>query len=166
MPQTYYSDGFNDLFVLFLYLSGLSSSVYSAVYISALLTILMTCCRLLVEFNQMWYQCKEYFMDVTNYLELLLYCSTLIFSSVLGTKCLCPTNVQWQFGILAVFLGWMNLLLFVQKFPQIGIYIVIFLTICKTFVRTVVFSFLLLTAFGLAFYMAFDEPEHKVSERV
>ena len=111
-------------------------------------------------------QFKQYLMDLTNFLELLLYSSTLIFVSVFDTQCLCPTNWQWQFGILAVFLGWINLLLFFQKFPGIGIYIIMFLKICTTFLRTVVLLLLLLTAFGLAFYMAFDEPEYEVSERV
>ena len=134
-------------------------------YISALLTILMASCRLFIEFIQM-FQYKQYFTDPINYLELLLYGSTLTFASVLGTPCLCPTNWQWQFGILAVFLGWINLLLFFQKFPEIGIYIVLFLKICRTFLRTVALSLMLLTAFGLAFYMAFDEPEYKVSERI
>ena len=124
----------------------------------------MTWCRLLVEFIQM-FQWKQYLMDFTNFLELLLYSSTLKFVSVFDTQCLCPTNWQWQFGILAVFLGWINLLLFFQKFPGIGIYIIMFLKICTTFLRTVVLLLLLLTAFGLAFYMAFDEPEYEVSER-
>ena len=154
-----------DRLTLFLYLSGLSSNTFSAVYISALLTILMASCRLFIEFIQM-FQYKQYFTDPINYLELLLYGSTLTFASVLGTPCLCPTNWQWQFGILAVFLGWINLLLFFQKFPEIGIYIVLFLKICRTFLRTVALSLMLLTAFGLAFYMAFDEPEYKVSERI
>ena len=110
------------------------------------------------------FQYKQYLTDFTNFLELLLYGSTLTFVSVFDTSCLCPTNYQWQFGILAVFLGWINLLLFVQKFPGIGIYIVMFLKICKTFLRTVVLLLLLLMAFGLAFYMAFDEPQYEVSE--
>ena len=93
----------------------------------------------------------------------MLYFSTVLFVFVFGASCLCPWNWQWQFGILAVFLAWINLVLFIQKFPLIGIYIVMFLKIVYTFLWTVVLSLLLLTAFGLAFYMAFYEPVYKVS---
>ena len=105
----------------------------------------------------------KYLMDWTNWLELVLYSSTVLFVFVFGAPCLCPQNWQWQFGILAVFLAWINLVLFIQKFPLIGIYIVMFLKIVYTFLWTVVLSLLLLTAFGLAFYMAFYEPVYKVS---
>ena len=105
----------------------------------------------------------KYLMDWTNWLELVLYFSTVLFVFVFGAPCLCPRNWQWQFGILAVFLAWINLVLFIQKFPLIGIYIVMFLKIVYTFLWTVVLSLLLLTAFGLAFYMAFYEPVYKVS---
>ena len=51
----------------------------------------------------------KYLMDWTNWLELVLYSSTVLFVSVFRAPCLCPQNWQWQFGILAVF--WPGLIL-------------------------------------------------------
>ena len=143
---------------------GISSSRYTAISTLAVFTILMTLYRFGIEVLQMVQFRLKYLMDWTNWLELVLYSSTVLFVSVFGAPCLCPQNWQWQFGILAVFLAWINLVLFIQKFPLIGIYIVMFLKIVYTFLWTVVLSLLLLTAFGLAFYMAFYEPVYKVSK--
>ena len=147
----------------FFFVLGISSSRYTAISTLAVFTILMTLYRFGIEVLQMVQFRLKYLMDWTNWLELVLYSSTVLFVSVFRAPCLCPQNWQWQFGILAVFLAWINLVLFIQKFPLIGIYIVIFLKIVYTFLWTVVLSLLLLTAFGLAFYMAFYEPVYKVS---
>ena len=61
-------------------------------------------------------------------------------------------------GALAIFLGWLNLIVFISKFPGTGIYVVMFLDIFYTFLRLFFLSILLVIAFGLAFYMTFSEP--------
>lgn len=70
---------------------------------------------------------------------------------------------QWQLGAIAVFLGWLNLIIFIRKFPLTGIYVVMFVDIFYTFCRLFFLSLLLVIAFGLAFYMAFNEPKFEVS---
>nr|KAG5711034.1 hypothetical protein BaRGS_013768 [Batillaria attramentaria] len=59
---------------------------------------------------------------------------------------------QWQLGAVSIFLGWVNLLLFVQKLPQLGIYVVMFTDILKTFSKFFSVFFLFIVAFALAFY--------------
>ena len=50
---------------------------------------------------------------------------------------------QWQIGAIAVFLAWIDLILFFAKFPRIGIYSLIFVKIISTFVKAVFVSALL-----------------------
>jgi len=88
---------------------------------------------------------------------------SIIFVWVFHTGCLCPLYWQWQLGAVAIFLGWMNLIVFIQKFPLTGIYVLMFINILYTFLRTVMLSFLLVIAFSLTFYMAFFEPGITVS---
>ena len=70
---------------------------------------------------------------------------------------------QWQFGAIAVFLGWLDLIIFIRKLPLTGIYVVMFVDIFYTFCRLFFLSLLLVIAFSLAFYMAFHEPDISVS---
>ena len=125
----------------------------------------MTVFRFGIEVLQMVQFKQWYLLEWTNWIELVVFAFTIMFIFVFATPCLCPQNWQWQLGILAVFLAWINLVLFIQKFPVIGIYIVMFLKICKTFLWTVVLSLLLIVSFGLAFYMAFYEPQLKATGR-
>jgi len=143
----------------------LSSAEYYKIVTFAILTILMTVVRFGLEVLQMVQFKQWYLLDWTNWIELVLFAFTIMFIFVFATPCLCPQNWQWQLGILAVFLAWINLVLFVQKFPVVGIYIVMFLKICKTFLWTVVLTTLLIISFGLAFYMAFYEPQLKATGR-
>ena len=100
----------------------------------------------------------QYFQDWVNWMEWCLLVCCIIFVSVFHSECLCASTWQWQIGIVAVFLGWIELIFFLSKLPLVGLYIVMFLEILKTILKLLLFSFLLMTAFGLAFYMAFSEP--------
>ena len=95
-----------------------------------------------------------------NWLECLLFLSSIIFASVFANvnNCFCVHGWQWQIGIMAVFLGWIGLIVFISKLPLIGVYVVMFLEICKTVLKVIVFACFLVIAFALAFYMAFFEP--------
>ena len=70
-----------------------------------------------------------------------------------------PSEWQWQLGAIAVFLGWIDLIIFIRKLPLTGIYVVMFIDIFYTFCRLFFLSFLLVVAFGLAFYMTFNDPD-------
>jgi transient receptor potential cation channel subfamily A protein 1 len=104
----------------------------------------------------------NYLKDWVNWIELTLFTTSIIFVVIFFTDCLCPMGWQWQLGAMAVFLGWLDLILFLRKLlPLTGIYIVMFVDIFYTFCRLFVFALLLVIAFGLSFYMAFNEPHLK-----
>ena len=116
-------------------------------------------CRLALEIYQMISQQLQYFQDWVNWMEWCLLICSIIFVSVFRNECLCVNPWQWQIGIVAVFLGWIELIFFLSKLPLVGLYVVMFLEILKTIIKLIIFSCLLLIAFGLAFYMAFFEPD-------
>uniref|UniRef100_A0A5F4VQX5 Transient receptor potential cation channel subfamily A member 1 n=1 Tax=Callithrix jacchus TaxID=9483 RepID=A0A5F4VQX5_CALJA len=122
---------------------------------------LIKTCMILVFLSSIFGYCKEvvqifqqkrnYFMDINNIIEWIIYTTGIIF--VLPLFIEIPAHVQWQCGAVAIYLYWMNFLLYLQRFENCGIFIVMLEVILKTLLRsTVVFVFLLL-AFGLSFYV-------------
>ena len=55
-------------------------------------------------------------------------------------------------GALSIFSAWMALVLFIRKFPRLGIYVVMFTSIMYTFTKFFLIFVLFLVAFALAFY--------------
>lgn len=105
----------------------------------------------------------DYFKTLSNYLEVPMYTLSIVFVSVFNNDCLCPSRGQWQAGIIAVFLAWIALILFLNKWPTLGVYIAMLGKIIMRFVTVLIIGFLLIIAFGLAFYMTFYEPDLPVS---
>ena len=56
-------------------------------------------------------------------------------------------------GATAVSLSWIGLVLFMRKFPKLGIYVVMFTDIFKTFAQFFAVCFLFIVAFGLGFHI-------------
>ena len=92
-------------------------------------------------------------------MEIVLFVCSIIFVWVFHVDCLCPLEWQWQIGVVAVFLGWIDLIVFISKFPLTGIYVLMFVKILYTFLGMLILSILLVLAFGLTFYLAFTKPE-------
>ena len=125
-----------------------------ALYFAAVVVIIIAAARLLlVEFSQILMLKFHYFLNFENYIELLVYLSSIIFVSQFGTNCWCPTNWQWQLGSLGVFLAWLNFILFLKRVPLLGIYVLMFIAIFRTFLRFAVIAILFVFAFCLSFYM-------------
>ena len=108
----------------------------------------------------------KYFTSPTNYVEIPLYTLSLIFVNVIHRECLCPSRGQWQIGTIAVFLAWVDLLLFMNKWPDLGIYISMLWRIIVNFLKVSIIALFLIIAFGFAFYMAFYEPDLPVSSKI
>ena len=124
-----------------------------ALYFAAAVVILSAAMRLLVEVVQILKTTYRYFLDVENYIELLTYASSIIFVSQFGSNCWCPSTWQWQLGAIAVFLAWINLILFLKRVPLLGIYVLMFNSILYTFLKFALIAALFVAAFGFAFYM-------------
>lgn len=103
------------------------------------------------EFIQMYQQKFMYFMDPINLVTWLLYSSALVMViPIFGGK---MYDLQFSCASLTVFLSWFNLLLLLQRFDQVGIYVVMFLEILQTLIKVLMVFSILIIAFGLAFYI-------------
>nr|XP_040149889.1 transient receptor potential cation channel subfamily A member 1 [Ictidomys tridecemlineatus]AUF73697.1 TRPA1 [Ictidomys tridecemlineatus] len=144
------------------HLEILDSTNSYAIQVCMILVFLSSIFGYCKEVVQIFQQKRNYFLDYNNALEWLIYTTSIIF--VLPLFVNVPANVQWQCGAIAIYFYWMNFLLYLQRFENCGIFIVMLEVILKTLLRsTVVFVFLLL-AFGLSFYVllniqdAFSSP--------
>ena len=104
----------------------------------------------------------EYFRSLSNYLEIPMYLLSIAFVATTNS-CFCPSPLQWQAGTVAVFFAWINFILFLNKWPDLGIYIGIVWKITIRFLSVSVIATLLLLSFTFAFFMAFYEPDLPVS---
>ena len=59
---------------------------------------------------------------------------------------------QWQFGAMVIVLAWLNLLGDIRQLPYLGIYVIMFFDILKTFLRFVIVFTVFIVAFGLGFH--------------
>ena len=88
---------------------------------------------------QIRYLGLNYFKDVVNYLEIILYTSTLIFiapfivetvdGAYYARNISTLEGVKWNAGAVAVLLAWGNFLLYLQRFPFFGLYVVMFIEV-------------------------------------
>ena len=57
-----------------------------------------------------------------------------------------------------MFLAWIEFGVFIRKLPHIGIYLIMFVYIVKTFAIIAIPALLLVVAFSISFYMVFFIP--------
>ncbi|KII67326.1 Transient receptor potential cation channel subfamily A member 1 [Thelohanellus kitauei] len=65
------------------------------------------------------------------------------------------TNLFRSFGALALCFSWLSFVLYLTKLPKIGIYIIMYIDIFKTFLQFLPVYFMLIISFALPFYMVF-----------
>lgn len=129
--------------------------------ISGFLILIFASFHLAKELYQIFTQRMEYFKQWTNALEWVLYVATIMFvlpyvfpsaSSLRGDP-----RISWQMGTVAVFLGYMNLILFVQTLDYVGIYVTMFIRVATTVLKTIGLFTLFAVAFSVVFYILFRE---------
>lgn len=138
----------------------------TSVFVIAIAVILSAVFRLLLEISQVFVLKHRYVLEWSNWIELTLFVFSIIFGCLFWSQCLCPKGWQWQIGTIAVFLAWIDLMLFFDKFPWIGIYVLMFVKVVSTFVKALFVSCLLVIAFALTLYMCFYEPTIQVLKRL
>ena len=128
---------------------------------SAVFIILICIARIMIEIYQAFRHVQKYFLSFDNYMEGTLYVATIVFVSNFQLQCL-PSWV-WQLGALCIFLSWINFMLFLREQPAVGIYVIMFQNMTKTFLRLTPMAFLLIMAFGQPFFMLLSVVELEVS---
>ncbi|XP_023390373.1 transient receptor potential cation channel subfamily A member 1 [Pteropus vampyrus] len=140
----------------------LDTKSYYPIKVCMILVLLSSLFGYFKELAQIFQQKSTYFLDNNNVTEWIIYTTSIIFVSPLFVGI--PAHVQWQCGAVAIHLYWMNFLLYLQRFENCGIFIVMLEVIMKTLLRSTVVFVFLLVAFGLSFYVllsiqdAFSSP--------
>ncbi|KAG8311698.1 Transient receptor putative cation channel sub A member 1 [Homalodisca vitripennis] len=107
---------------------------------------------------QLYQQRWQYLLDPTNLVSWMLYISTIIM--ILPVYHGNVNEIQVSCASITVFLSWFTLLLNLQRFDMVGIYVVMFLEILQTLIKVLVVFSILIIAFGLAFYILLSRGEH------
>lgn len=104
------------------------------------------------EIIQIYQQKWHYLLEPNNCISWLLHLSAIVMVSCLfmGGKI---HDHHFSAASMTVFLSWFNLLLFLQRFDQVGIYVVMFLEILQTLVKVLMVFSILIIAFGFAFFI-------------
>ena len=125
------------------------------------LILLFASVHLVKEVYQIFQQRKSYFKQWTNLLEWALYLSTMIFILPYVSKSLSVfgqyPNISWQIGTVAIFLGYMDLILFVQTLEHVGIYVTMFLQVTMTILKAFSLFAMFALAFSVVFFILFKE---------
>ena len=146
--------------LIILILGSITRQVFT--YIIAILTILMALYQQLHEVGQIKYHRLKYFTSLQNYVEIFVYILSFLFVFVFFNDCGCPKEWQWMVGIFAMFLAWTNVVFFSFKIPSIGIFVLIFYNIVKTFLKVALFSLILILGFSFILLMMFNSPNSQV----
>ncbi|XP_046808710.1 transient receptor potential cation channel subfamily A member 1 isoform X1 [Lucilia cuprina] len=136
-----------------------------AIIVCAVAIIIYITTLSLRELIQMYQQRLHYILEIDNFISWVLYISTLIMVIPVFKADGGITNVHYSAASISVFLSWFRLLLFLQRFDQVGIYVVMFLEILQTLIKVLLVFSILIIAFGLAFYILLSkiidpQPNH------
>ncbi|KAJ8413411.1 hypothetical protein AAFF_G00094070 [Aldrovandia affinis] len=110
------------------------------------------------EVVQIVQQRLNYFRDISNGLDWAAAVCSIMF--VIPLLLNVDGNLHWQAGAYAVLVSWVNFLLYLQRFENFGIYVVMFGEIMKTFVSIIMLFFFLMLAFALSFYALMIGQKH------
>jgi len=132
---------------------------FTQVFLRFVATLLLGYCgvRTVTELVQLLQRKQNYLKEIENYMEILLIISTAIFATAgHAENCFCYESFAWQFGALAVFLAWIDLVLYLKKLPLTGIPINMLQTVVLTFLKLIYLPIILIIAFAIPLYMLFS----------
>ena len=132
---------------------------FSQLFLRLASTVLLGYCvvRGVLELIQLLKRRKSYLSEPDNYLELLMLFSTFTFATAGQAEgCFCLEGYAWEFGALAVFLAWIDLVIYLKKLPLTAIPINMLQSILMTFLKLIYLPLILITAFAIPFYMLFS----------
>ncbi|TNM96262.1 hypothetical protein fugu_015923 [Takifugu bimaculatus] len=115
-----------------------------------MMVLVMNIYAIIKELVQISQQRLKYFKDYSNQMDwsVAIFSLTFIIPVMLNVN----SSFQWQAGAMAVLQSWVGLLMYLQRFESVGIYVVMLSEIMKTLFRVVLLFFFLILAFSLAFH--------------
>ncbi|GAB6022301.1 hypothetical protein CHUAL_006422 [Chamberlinius hualienensis] len=110
------------------------------------------------EIVQLYQQRIKYLTDLINLLEWILYLTSMAMVMPRFTGYVSDYNLTS--AATAIFIAWLNFLLYLQRFDRVGIYVVMFLEILQTLVKALLIFSILFIAFGLSFFVLMSRGHH------
>uniref|UniRef100_A0A8C7YUE0 Transient receptor potential cation channel, subfamily A, member 1b n=1 Tax=Oryzias sinensis TaxID=183150 RepID=A0A8C7YUE0_9TELE len=117
---------------------------------SMVMVLIMNIYSIGKEIVQLSQQRWNYFRDHSNHNDWASAVYSLLF--IIPLMINAEGSLHWQAGALAVLHYWIGFLLYLQRFENVGIFVVMFGEIMRTLVRIVMLFFFLMLAFSLAFH--------------
>ncbi|KAK4295471.1 hypothetical protein Pmani_031988 [Petrolisthes manimaculis] len=131
----------------------------SWMYLSSTFILVFAVLSMMKEVFQIYQHRMKYLMEAMNLVEWIMYMTSvcMVLPVFMGTGW---SNHQLGSAAVAVFIAWFSLLLYLQWFDRIGIYIVMFLEILNTLLKVLAIFSVLIVAFGLAFHILMSQGSH------
>ena len=87
---------------------------------AAAIVFVMAFMLFIIEVMQLSVMGIEYFKDWVNWVEMLMSICAVIFAAVFTSDCSCPRPWQWEIGSGALFLSWIDFLVYIRMISFIG----------------------------------------------
>ncbi|XP_077977548.1 transient receptor potential cation channel subfamily A member 1-like [Glandiceps talaboti] len=113
--------------------------------------------NILREFVEVLQSGYRYLMEISNWVDWGLYISALYFIFPPGHR---PCVPQWASGAVALFLSWLNFILYLRRINMFGLYVVMFFKVLKSFLKVGTMYMFLAIAFAFAFYILLEQVEY------
>ena len=120
------------------------------------------CKELLQVYVQRW----NYFKDLSNYLDWTLYTTSGLFMIPYVTRpddlddwlaSMKDPRLLWFVGIIAIFVCYINMVLFLRRYRLLGTYISMYIEVTKTVFQVMFVFIFLVLGFALVFFILFKE---------
>ena len=151
--------------------ADIPESKQTGITVAAIFTIVFAIIRLVMRVGKelilMFKLRMKYFGNIHvlfDWADVPSYVLVITFAFIFPYDCPCLPAWQWEIGIIGLFLSWITLLKFANKFPIISKYVLMFGRLIETFVKVALtIGIPLVLAFAWPFYMALHDPEVTVS---
>ncbi len=97
----------------------------------------------------------EVLLELTVFALVFVFCVVSIYNTATDKFF---SKALWRVGIFAVIFGWTSFVILSSKFPALGEYTLIFVSILKTFLKLAIFGFVLVMASTIVLRMLFYNP--------
>ncbi len=103
-------------------IAGLSAHDTNYITAAAIIIVMFSIVRLILELVRFIRQLHIFFADFDTWVEVPLFIFAIIFALavVVDQECLCPRDWQWDIGVAAVFLVWIDLILYMRRMRVLG----------------------------------------------
>lgn len=115
--------------------------------------------KLLTEIIQMVWLRLSYFKDYTNFVDLSMHVSALIYILPFVTKDDLYGNalVQWRAGTIALLLIYVNWILSLRRISSVALYVTMYVEVLVTFIKVIAIFTVVLIGYSLAFHVLLKE---------